>query len=337
MKAAVLERLPSLDVSVGDVETPKPCADELLIAVEACGICGTDLHILAGESYRPELPFVLGHEAVGRVEAVGDGVSDGWLGRRVTMTLFEGCGACELCLQGDERLCPELRSVRGVDRAWGGFAERMRVPASLALEVPAELEAAEAASLVDAGATAMNAFDALRAQERRSVAILGGGPLGLLVAELARSAGMRTAVAEPLAARRATLVDLGHAVVDDVAGLEGSFDAVVDCSGAPAAVAPGLALLEARGLFLVVGYATVPALDLAVVARRELRLRGIRSGSRRHLEDAMEVASTGVIALPPIARWPLDGINDAFEALRAGRVPGKAVVEIREREDSCRS
>src|SRR4051812_17963206 len=102
-----------------ELPEPVPADDEIVLEVEACGICGTDLHILAGSSYAPELPFVLGHEPVGRVVLTGDAARD-WLGARVAITLFTGCGTCVLCLDGDERLCESLVSITGVLRRAGG-------------------------------------------------------------------------------------------------------------------------------------------------------------------------------------------------------------------------
>ena len=328
MRAAVLEALPARDLIVREVARREPARGELLLGVEACGICGTDLHILAGESYRPELPFVLGHEPVGHVRALGEGVAADWLGRRVTMTLFEGCGSCALCARGDERLCVNLVAVSGVVSAWGGFAEQMVVPASRAVAVPAALSAVEAATLVDAGATAANAAEAVRGHGASTVLVVGGGPVGLLVAELLAAAGTPVTVVEPLERRRGVLEEFGHAVASGVEQVSGPFDAVVDCAGAPSAVGPGLDRLAPRGLFVVAGYAEVPALDLAVVARRELRLHGIRSGSRAHLEEALHAAARGEIRLPPISTWTLDHVNDALAALRQGVVAGKAVIEI---------
>src|SRR4051812_22098778 len=127
MRAALLTTIPTQHLESGEIPDPTPGPGELVIEMLACGICGTDLHILDGKSYRPELPFVLGHEPVGRVVATGSSEDADWVGRRVTMTLFTGDGSCAWCRAGDERLCPNLVSITGVVRANGGFADRLRV------------------------------------------------------------------------------------------------------------------------------------------------------------------------------------------------------------------
>jgi 2-desacetyl-2-hydroxyethyl bacteriochlorophyllide A dehydrogenase len=321
-----MQTFPAQDLALVDVAALTPRAGELLLDVEACGICGTDLHILAGKSYRPNPPFVLGHEPVGRVSRVGAGVSPDWLGRRVTMTLFTGCGTCADCLRGDERLCPDLTSIHGVLAAPGGFAEEMVVPESAAVAAPTDLTAAEVAALVDAGATAANAAEVVLGHDASSVLVIGGGPVGFLTVELLAAAGVAAFVVEPLPARRAALERRGYVVAETIDGVAGPFTVVVDCAGAPSVVSAGLSALAPRGLFVVVGYTTVPSLDLAVIARRELLVRGIRSGSRAHLEAALGAAARRVIALPPISVWDLEQINEALAELRSGRVAGKAVI-----------
>ena len=325
MRAAVVEELPTTTLSVVELEPPEPAPGELLVQVEACGICGTDLHILEGSSYRPSLPFVLGHEPVGRVlDGAGPGGRE-WAGRRVTLTLFEGCGRCRWCLAGDERLCPDLRSVRGVLNAAGGFAELMTVPARHAVEVPDALSSVEAATLVDAGASAMNAAG-VTAETDGPVLVVGGGPVGFLLAEILRSRDTPTVVVEPREERRALLSELGHAVVPALDAVGSPMAVVVECSGAAAAVAPALELLEPRGTLVLVGYATLEQFDAAPIARKELTVRGVRSGSKADLEAIIHLAARRAIRLPPAAVWPIAEINAAFAALREGRVAGKAVV-----------
>jgi D-arabinose 1-dehydrogenase-like Zn-dependent alcohol dehydrogenase len=327
VRAALVDALPAsapLPGDVADAELNGP--GELIIAVEACGICGTDLHILAGESYRPALPFVLGHEPVGVVVDASAGAEE-WLGRRIAVSLFTGDGTCELCAAGDERLCEHLVSITGVLRAWGGFAERLRIRCEQAVDVPDALTSDDAAALVDAGPTAVNALRAIRRRPGR-VAIVGGGPVGWLLAELLRGEGRDTVVVERNGGRRGGLRALGHHVVEGVGEIEGPIGVVAECAGSPDVPGWALTRLQPRGLFLVVGYARAPGLDLAPVAQKELTIGGVRSGSRDDLVEALARAARGEVRPPPVARWPLERIADAFAALRSGDVKGKAVIVV---------
>jgi 2-desacetyl-2-hydroxyethyl bacteriochlorophyllide A dehydrogenase len=323
MRAAVVDALPSRAFAQVDLAEPEPAADEIVLEVEACGICGTDLHILDGASYRPRLPFVLGHEPVGRVVAAG-AEAHVPLGARVAITLFTGCGRCALCAAGDERLCEDLVSITGVLARHGGFAERLAVRAAQAVRVPDALGPADAATLVDAGATAANAVRRARSTPGACV-IVGGGPVGFLVAELLRAERRVLMVVEPQAARRAALHALGHAVAAGVADVAAA-DVVLDCSAAPEVPSFALDVLRPRGTLVVVGYGRTPPLDLAPLARKELCVLGVRSGDRADLERVLALAAAGAIRLPQIATFPLARIDDAFAALRAGTLPGKAVV-----------
>jgi 2-desacetyl-2-hydroxyethyl bacteriochlorophyllide A dehydrogenase len=325
VKAALVRELPTHALDFVDVPEPvRRSSEDIAIRVEMCGICGTDLHILDGQSYRPELPFVLGHEPVGTVVAG----TDERLGRRVAIAIFTGCGACSLCQAGDERLCPNLVSIAGVLNAWGGFAERLVVPAAQAVEVPEQISSAEAATLVDAGATAINAAGLVVAHGARRPVIVGGGPVGLLVAERLRSAAVRSLVVEPLTPRREMLARLDHETASSLVDVPGSPDAVVDAAGAPEIFAWAVERLAPRGIHVLAGYGPVPAIDLAPIARKELTVRGVRSGSRAALEEALDFAARGALRLPPISIWPLSRINEAFEALRCGAVEGKAVIDV---------
>jgi 2-desacetyl-2-hydroxyethyl bacteriochlorophyllide A dehydrogenase len=326
MDAALLIRIPSVGLDIERVTAPRVTApDDLLLRVEACGICGTDIHILAGTSYRPETPFVLGHEAVGVVIDAGDDATD-WIGRRVTMTNFTGCGRCAECRAGDQRVCRDLVSITGVLSAWGGFAERLVIHAAQAVMVPDGLVPVEAASLVDAGATAANCVRVALDRSPDRVLIVGAGPIGFLAAEMLRVRGVGVDVVHPSPLRRRALAALGHNVVATFDETAPDYDAVIDCAGVPEVVSPGIARLGPRGWYLLAGYAHVPDLDFAAVARKEGQIRGIRSGRRGDLEAIIEGAADGSIRLPSITTWQLPDINDALDALRAREVPGKAVI-----------
>jgi D-arabinose 1-dehydrogenase-like Zn-dependent alcohol dehydrogenase len=157
------------------------------------------------------------------------------------------------------------------------------------------------------------------------------------VAERLRAAGMNPLVVEPLPARRNVLARLGHETAATLADAPGHPDAVVDCAGAPEILPWSLERLAPRGLHVAAGYGLVPGLELAPAARKELTIRGVRSGSRADLVEALELAANGTIRLPAVSTWSVDRINEAFDALRRGAVEGKAVIvpnESKERESS---
>jgi alcohol dehydrogenase, propanol-preferring len=326
VRATLLRELPAEWLELSDIPEPRvERSDEVLVEVESCGVCGTDLHVLDGVAYRPSLPFVLGHEPVGRVVDAGPRAVD-WIGRRVTATLFEGCGSCSWCRNGDERLCPGLRSILGVLARNGAFAERFAVAASQLVPVPDTLASDQAAVLVDAGATAMNAACTVMERDRPRIAIAGGGPVGMLLAQLLADAGRSPIVIEPNTPRRLMLAANGQEVAESLDDVDCAPDCVVDCSGSPQV--PGWALdrLNPRGLLVVAGYAVVPQTDYAPVARKELTIRGVRSGSRADLEGMLVLADSQRISLPPVHTWPLEEINEALSALRRGSLDGKAVI-----------
>jgi 2-desacetyl-2-hydroxyethyl bacteriochlorophyllide A dehydrogenase len=327
MSAAVLANLPAkgLELQVRPVPVPER-DDDVVLRVDACGVCGTDLHILKGESYRPDLPFTLGHEPVGVVVASGANVETAWIGRRATITLFTGDGTCPACLAGDERLCPHLQSITGVLGVDGAYAEFFRVHASQLVEVPESLSGPEVASLVDSGATAANSARVALEAGPAQVLVVGAGPIGFLAAEMLQADGVVHQVVESNELRRARLAALGHTVVGSFDEVAGQSDVVVDCTGVPDVVAPGVAALTPHGLYVLAGYARVPDFDFGEVSHKEATIRGVRSGRREDLELLISLVASHKVRLPEITTWPLSEVNVALEALRTGAVPGKAVI-----------
>jgi 2-desacetyl-2-hydroxyethyl bacteriochlorophyllide A dehydrogenase len=327
--AAVLKELPATALELTELPEPEPGPREVVVRVGACGICGTDLHLMAGESYRPSLPFVLGHEFAGTVTAAGGPAWADQLGRRVVPTLFIGCGSCPPCRAGDERLCEAGAQVVGVLGPFGGFARYVSIRGDQLVELPATISDDVAASLVDSGATAHNAVRSALAASPYGDArhlVLGGGPVGLLAAELLGLAGEAVVIVEVDPARSSVLAQRGLVAAGSLSELDGSFTTVLDCAASPDLVIPSLELLRPHGLYLAVGYSKVHEVDFAIVARRELEIRGARSGRRADLESVIALVASGKLAPPPIITWPLADINEAFSALRSGAVAGKAVI-----------
>src|SRR5579859_2099907 len=189
MKAAVLHKA-GAPLVIEEIDKPQAGPGEILIQVKACGVCHTDVHLAAGEWRLPKLPLVLGHEAVGIVEAVGAGVKTFKSGDRAGIPwIYSTCGECEFCASDREPLCPAI-VVTGfmVD---GGFAEFVKVPASHAVAVPPELSFADAAPLYCAGLTSYRALKISGARVGETVAIWGVGGLGHYAVQIARAMGTR--------------------------------------------------------------------------------------------------------------------------------------------------
>ena len=334
MRAALLTEIPAAGLELVDIAGPTPGPGEVLIEVAACGICGTDLHIMDGASYRPSLPFLLGHEPVGIVRATGRGADPSLRGRRIAPTLFVGDGTCDYCLAGDERLCSGLIGIIGVQSIPGGFAELLAFPAGQAVEIPSGLGDIEAASLVDGGATAANSVRELElltvgspASVRSAlVVVIGAGPIGLLVAELVGRLGRPHVLVQPSQLRRMVAQAMGHDVVADLADVNQPVGVVIDCAGTIEALPWAIANLRPMGVFIAAGYGLTAPLNTAGIARKELKVTGVRSGRREDLESIFLAASEGRIQLPPVSTRPLSKINDALDDLRSHVVPGKMVV-----------
>jgi 2-desacetyl-2-hydroxyethyl bacteriochlorophyllide A dehydrogenase len=326
----VLSHIPSEELQIEDLPDPALGPGEALVSVEACGICGTDLHIMEGLSYRPGLPLTLGHEPVGVVTEVDDRGDEALLGQRVVPTLFAGCDECDPCRTGDERLCERGAQITGVTRP-GGFAHRLALRGRQLVPVPPRLPPTVAASLVDAGPTAHNAAGvALSRSGPRDAPhlVVGAGPVGFLVSELLRHHGGEVLVVEANAERRARAEERGHSVAPGISEVAGSFKSVIDCAADPDIVGALLERLLPHGIYISVGYARVQEFDFAPVARKELTIYGIRSGRRSDLEAMLSLVATGTIAAPSFECWPLEDINSALRSLRSGQVAGKAVILV---------
>src|SRR3954451_4598294 len=189
MKALLLSEYGRLEMA--DLPMPRPAADEVLVRVKACGICGSDVHGYDGSSGRRIPPLVMGHEAAGVVAAVGDSVDNFRKGESVTFDSTIYCGDCENCRRGTVNLC-DRREVLGVScgqyRRNGAFAEFVVVPARIAYCLPENLSFAEAA-LLEAVSVALHAVSLLTIAPQSTALVLGAGTIGLLVQQALKASG----------------------------------------------------------------------------------------------------------------------------------------------------
>jgi len=264
--------------------TPRPGAGEVLLAVQACGVCGTDVHIVDGE-YPASADIALGHEYVGVVVDVGAGVRDLAPGDRVAVDPNISCGACVACRRGDGHLCERLQAL-GVTRD-GGFAERCLIPATQAYRLPDGL-GFEAAALAEPLSCCLHGLDLAGVRAGDRVVVLGAGPIGLLMTQLVRMAGAaRVLVADPVASKRDLAGRLGADVVVDPAerdpgeavrdAVPDGADVVLECVGRPGTAALALALARRGGTVVWFGVSppgATAAVEPYLVYRKELTIRG---------------------------------------------------------------
>lgn len=313
-----------------DIPPEAPAAGQVQIRVAYTGLCGTDLHVFHGDmDARVQRPLVFGHEMSGVVTAVGDGVDEWMPGDRVTVMPLDWDGTCPACLAGNEHICQNLDFI-GIDSP-GALQELWNVPASTVVRLPDDLDLREGA-LVEPVAVAVHDVRRSELSAGDTAVVIGGGPIGVLIASVARHAGADVVVIEPDAGRRGTIEDLGFRTLDPRATDQAAWveewtagagaDVVFEVSGAAAAVRGMTALAKVRGTIVVVAIHSQPReIDLQRVFWRELRLLGARVYQRRDFETAVELLAGGAIPTDTLITdvVPLEKTADAFATLEAGQ------------------
>jgi threonine dehydrogenase-like Zn-dependent dehydrogenase len=261
MKALRLKATGKL--AIHDVEKPVPGPNDVLVKVDACGICGTDRHLFHGE-FPSTPPVILGHEFTGVVEAVGSGVKNFQVGMRVTGDPNISCGLCPECQRGRVNLCRNLRAI-GIQRD-GGFADYVCMPETQAFALPAGLDPLHGA-FCEPLACCIHGVDMAEIKTGDSVVVLGGGVIGLLVVQLARLAGAtRVVLATRNAEKRSLAESIGAtATVDPSSGdvleliagddgiLPAGADVVLECAGVPETVEQTPRLARKGGTAVILG------------------------------------------------------------------------------------
>jgi propanol-preferring alcohol dehydrogenase len=305
-------------VAVEPVHLTEPGKGEVLLRVEACGICHSDLFVCGLEKL-PLAPLTLGHEGIGRVEAVGPGV-EGWeAGDRAGITfLGTTCGSCEWCRSGRERFCP--RQTNFGYTLQGALGEYALVPAAALVRVPEGIDAAEAAPLCCAGWTAYGALREAGLVAGQSVALFGFGGLGHLALQVARHQGLRVAVADPSEEKLA---------MARAAGAEGetrNVDAAIVFTASPAAIPQAFRALRRNGTLILVGLAnTSYELPLVDTVLKGITIRGSYLGSREDLAAVFGLAREGVLR-PHVHTHALEETPALLEQMRRGEIAGRAVI-----------
>ncbi len=318
-------------ITVESRETPRPGPGDVLVEVRACGVCGTDVHILDG--HYPATPNIaLGHEYAGLVVEVGAGVTTLAAGDAVAVDPNIACGTCPACRRGDLHLCEHLQAL-GVTRD-GGFAEISLVPAAQAHRLTDGL-GFDRWALAEPLSCCLHGLDLAGIRPGDRVVILGAGPIGLLMTQLARGAGAAfVLVADPVPAKRELAARLGADTVLDpmarklAAGLREAApdgaDVVLECVGAPATAAQALSIARRGGTVVWFGVsppgATVPV-EPYLVYRKELTIRGAFVNPHT-FGRALALLAQGRVQTEPLLshRFELAGLPEAIASLKRGEV-----------------
>lgn len=314
MQAIVKYQMGEGYIELRDVPEPEPEEGQVKIAVQAAGICGSDLHIWHGDIGIPlNLPVTLGHEFAGIISAVGPGVIGLAVGQRVTAENSRSvCGHCEYCMTGDYNLCLDRRATGYAYD--GAFAPYCVVPEERVHLLPDTVDFMTGA-LTDPSACAYRGVcEKALVQPGDVVLILGVGPMGLFSTQYAKLSGGRVILAGTTAdaARLEIGRQLGadHTVdvtqlnaVDDIRAAAGrrGIDVVLECSGAPEAARLGLQLIKRRGRFVLVGIYGHPfELDFDQILYKELIVKGMFSHKYEAWERAISLAAQGLIQAKPL-------------------------------------
>lgn len=313
---------------------PQPGPGQVLVRVETCGLCHTDIHAMRGDwPVKPPLPLIPGHEGVGIVEQLGDGVTTRTIGQRVAMPwLGYACGECRYCVDGRENLCEsQYNNGYAVD---GGYAEYMLADARFAVPVPEGITALDAAPLTCAGVTTYAAIKNAHVTPGETVAIFGVGGLGHLAVQYARLVGAKVIAVDITDEKLELASELGadHVVnatdTDPVAAIQGlgGADVVVVLAVAPAVFDQAFRSLNRGGRLVLVslpagGGLTVPIFDTVL---KGISIIGSIVGTRQDLVEVFDLHAAGRTRVVTESR-ELDQVNTSVDEVLAGTVPARLV------------
>ena len=338
MKAAVLHAF-KIPLSLEEVARPEVGADEVLIEVEVCGVCHSDLHVADGDWTQlagiVKQPLILGHEIVGRVVERGAAVQSVAVGERVGVPWVQWtCGQCEFCREGNENVCPKQR-ITGV-MVDGGYAEYAKAPASHVVKIPDALSSEQAAPLLCAGVTVHRALKQSKIRDGQRLAVFGVGGLGHIAVQIGRAAGAevtaidiseeKLALAKSLGATR-TLNAATSKVVKEIRSSGGVHVALVT-SAAKSAYDLAFPCVRPTGTLLVVG---LPAQDIAFpaifMAAGEIQIKASSVGTREDLREVLAMGAAGKVHCQVTTR-PLAAVQEVLGQLRRGEISGRVALRL---------
>jgi len=336
MKAAVISQFHQ-KLEIKEVPVPELGFGEILVKIKACGVCHTDLHAAHGDwPVKPTLPLIPGHEGVGIVEAVAEGVTSVKVGDRVGVPwLYSACGECEYCLTGRETLCPDqLNAGYSVD---GGYAEYCKAPANYVVKIPESLDFHEVSPIFCAGVTTYKALKVSEAKPGDWVAIYGIGGLGHVALQYAKAMGFNVIAVDIQDDKLELAKQLGADLTvnglrvnpaEEIQNEVGGVQAAVSVAVTAKAFEQAYRSVKRGGTLVVVG---LPNADLPIpifdTVLNGVTVKGSIVGTRKDLQEAIEFAAQGKVRTN-IEVQPLDNINEVFDRMEKGGINGRVVLTL---------
>ncbi|XWX05213.1 alcohol dehydrogenase AdhP [Aggregatilineales bacterium SYSU G02658] len=336
MKAAVVHSF-GAPLTIDERPIPTPSDNQVLVKIQASGVCHTDLHAAEGDwPVKPILPLIPGHEGVGYVAGVGKGVTHLKEGDRIGIPwLYSACGSCEYCVTGWETLCPNQKNTGySID---GGYAEYTVADARYIGRLPDNADFIEIAPILCAGVTTYKGLKETEVRPGQWVAIIGIGGLGHVAVQYAKAMGMNV-VAMDIADDKLELakslgadltvnsaqVDPAEELMKTVGGVHG----VLVTAVATKPFRQALSIVRPRGTVAMVGLPPgefpMPIFDIVL---RRITVRGSIVGTRKDLEEALMFAGAGKVHANVSVR-PLEDINAVFGEMKQGKIQGRVVIDL---------
>ena len=326
------------EFKIGDGKEPAPGPGEAKVKVEYCGICGTDLHIFHGKmDQRVNMPQVIGHEMSGTVTEIGENVEGFEIGDRVVVRPLDWCGDCPACRAGHQHICMNLKFM-GIDSP-GAMQGEWVVKARTLHKFPEHMDF-KLGALIEPLAVACHDVRLGEVKADDYVVVLGGGPIGMLIAMVAKAAGAKILISEINPYRLSLAVELGFDTINPLENDITEFvneqtdgtgaDVVFEVTASQAGASVMTELLRTRGRIVVVGiFSKPPEINMFKFFWRELKLCGARVYEEQDFDEAIALAAADKLPLESIISgvYGLDEIQTAFESFENNNTAMKVLIK----------
>lgn len=341
MKAQILKQICNVTenhqpLEMVELPDPKPKINEVLVKVSACGVCHTELDEIEGRTPPPELPIILGHQAVGKIVTTGENVKSLQTGDRVGIAwIFSSCGTCEFCLSGNENLCADFKATgRDVN---GGYAQYMTVKADFAFPIPDVFTDSEAAPLLCAGAIGYRSLRLTNLKDGQNLGLTGFGASGHLVLKMVqyRYPNSKVFVFARSEKERAFALELGAVWAGDAKDRSPQkLHSIIDTTPVWQPVVEALKNLDAGGRLVINAIRKeekdkdyLLKLDYPTHLWMEKEIKSVANVSRSDVSEFMQLAAEMGIK-PEHKEYPLEEANKALVELKSRQIRGAKVLKI---------